>query len=339
MNAWIDFKELRKQLDFAEVLRHYGVEVERRGDQHHGFCPLPSHEGKRNSQSFSANVKRGIWQCFGCGKKGNVLDFAVLMEGGNPKNGEDVRKVALLLHVLCQGRVIGGTRPPTQQNGNDEKMYENAVVNAPLDFALKGLDAKHPYFDHRGLTAETVARFGLGYCSRGLLSGRIAIPLHDRTGELIGYAGRLVEDSEISDENPKYRFPGRRERKGVIYEFRKSLLIYNANRISAPIDDLVVVEGFAGAWWLTQAGVVNVAALMGAACSEEQATAIVSLLSPSGRLWVFTDGDTAGGRCAGEVLVRVTPHRFARWIKMETGKQPTGFRPDELKSIFPFAKQ
>jgi DNA primase len=172
-----------------------------------------------------------------------------------------------------------------------------------------------------------------------LLSGRIAIPLHDNGGNLVGYAGRVVEDSKITDENPKYRFPGRRKRKGVIYEFRKSLLLYNANRISAVVDDLVVVEGFAGVWWLTQAGVVNVAGLMGAVCSEEQARAIVSLLSPSGRLWVFTDGDSAGGRCAGEVLVRITPHRFVRWIKMEAGKQPTGFTPSELKSIFPFAKQ
>src|ERR1043166_1698260 len=94
MTNWIDIKELRKQLDFADVLRHYGVELKPHGDQHHGFCPLPQHQGKKNSPSFSANLKRGIWQCFGCGSKGNVLDFAVLMEKGNPKNGEDVRRVA-----------------------------------------------------------------------------------------------------------------------------------------------------------------------------------------------------------------------------------------------------
>src|SRR5256885_1289545 len=84
MTNWIDFKELRKQLDFAKVLRHYGVELKLSGDQHHGFCPLPAHQGKKNSPSFSANIKRGIWQCFGCGEKGNLLDFAVLMERANP---------------------------------------------------------------------------------------------------------------------------------------------------------------------------------------------------------------------------------------------------------------
>jgi len=41
MTAWIDFKALRARLDFEHVLRHYGLEVKRKGDQHHGYCPLP----------------------------------------------------------------------------------------------------------------------------------------------------------------------------------------------------------------------------------------------------------------------------------------------------------
>ena len=41
MKTWIDFKALRAKLDFEQVLRHYGVEVKRKGNQHQGFCPLP----------------------------------------------------------------------------------------------------------------------------------------------------------------------------------------------------------------------------------------------------------------------------------------------------------
>jgi DNA primase len=254
------------------------------------------------------------------------------MERANPKSGEDVRRVATSL----QERFLGDGAPPKKQKSNGKEEDENVVANAPLDFELKGLDAGHPYLEGRGLIAETLARFGLGYCSRGLLSGRIAVPLHDVAGKLIGYAGRLVEDSKITEENPKYRFPGRRKRKGVIHEFRKSLLLYNAHRIAGPVDDLVVVEGFTGVWWLPQAGIPNVVATMGASCSEEQAGVIVSLVSPSGRVWVFTDGDNAGARCAGEILVRVSPHRFVRWVRVIDGKQPTGFSPSELKNLFPF---
>src|SRR6185369_17537698 len=91
------FKQLRQSLSFEAVLRHYGVELKIKGRQHHGFCPLPNHQGKRNSPSFSANLERGIFQCFGCGAKGNVLDFAALMENVNPKDGAALRGVAVKL--------------------------------------------------------------------------------------------------------------------------------------------------------------------------------------------------------------------------------------------------
>ena len=97
MSAWIDFKELRQKLDFEQVLRHYGVEVKRKGNQHVGFCPLPNHNGKKNSPSFSANLERGIFQCFGCGAKGNLLEFAALMANVDPKDGAAFRKVAVEL--------------------------------------------------------------------------------------------------------------------------------------------------------------------------------------------------------------------------------------------------
>lgn len=332
MNAWIDFKELRQRLSFADVLRHYGVDLNVKGDQHHGFCPLPSHGGKRNSASFSANLKKGIWQCFGCNQKGNLLDFAVLMERANPENGNDVRRVAFELRDRFLASSPGTTTPTGEA---EEGEAENVIVNAPLDFELKGLDPTHPYLRDRGFTAETIAHFGLGYCSRGLLRNRIAIPMHNGEGKLVGYAGRVVDDAAISEDNPKYRFPGRRTRKGVIHEFRKSLVLYNAHRIVVPGDDLIVVEGFTSVWWLTQSGISNVVGTMGATCSEDQAAMIVSLVSPYGRIWVFTDGDVAGGRCAGEILVRVTPHRFTRWLKLDAGKQPTGFTAAELTALFP----
>jgi DNA primase len=69
------------------------------------------------------------------------------------------------------------------------------VVNAPLNFALKNLNADHFNLVNRGLTKEAIACFGLGYCSKGLLSGRIAIPIPDRGGKLIGYTGRIADDT------------------------------------------------------------------------------------------------------------------------------------------------
>ena len=91
MNNWIDFREIRKNLRFADVLHHYKVEVKIKGEQLVGHCPLPNHESKGNVPSLSVNPARGIFQCFGCKAHGNVLDFACLMEGADLQNGGEVR--------------------------------------------------------------------------------------------------------------------------------------------------------------------------------------------------------------------------------------------------------
>jgi DNA primase len=338
---WIDFKALRARLDFAAVLEHYGVEVKRKGSQHHGFCPLPNHDGKKNSPSFSANLEKGIFQCFGCGAKGNVLDFSLLMEKADPESGSALRDVAIKLQQrFCPdlGSSDEQKKPaaekPAASKPPEPKSELPVIVNEPLDFELKGLDAKHPYLLGRGLTTETIERFGLGFCSRGMLKDRVAIPLHDAGGRLIGYAGRVVEDATITEDNPRYRFPGERKREGQINEFRKTLFLYNGHRIKAPVDQLAVVEGFTAVWWLDQNALPNAVATMGADCSGKQAELIVSLVKPGGMVWIMPDGDKAGERHAQTLLTLISPHRAVRWMKLADGKQPTDLSGDQLKMSF-----
>jgi DNA primase len=336
-HEWVNYKSLRAELSFIEILHHYGVELKERGEQWQGFCPLPTHEGKRNSPSFSANVGRGIWQCFGCGAKGNVIEFATRMEGLNPENPDDFRKTALLLQKMFVGKDGEEREKPRKEvmrerSGQEDLEAErpDSVVNAPLDFELQRLDYSHPYLRERGFTEETIKAFGLGYCERGLMKGRIAIPLHDAEGALIGYAGRIVDEEAIGKDTPRYLFPGSRERNGTRHEFRKSAFLYNGFRV-AKASRLVVVESFTGVWWLTQAGITNVVALMGASCSETQAALLRDLVPEDGSVWLFPDGDKAGERLAGETLVMLAPHRFVRLVKLSEGQQPTDLSPEELR--------
>lgn len=337
MTTWINFKELRKQLDFKAVLKHYGVELKLRANntQHHGFCPLPKHVGKRNSPSFSAHLEKNIFHCFGCGAKGNALEFAALMENVDPANGSELRKVAIKLQ---QHFGISVTRTDTPAQKEDAPKDEGlpVLVNAPLDFQLKNLDATHPYLASRGFTPETIAHFGLGLASRGSLKDRIAIPIHDHGGKLVGYAGRVVDDSAITEENPRYRFPAKRTRNQTVYEFHKTLLLYNEYRIAAAVDDLIVVEGFTSVWWLCQNGLLSVVATMGADCSQTQAERIVALTKPSGHVWLLPDGDEAGERFAESALPLVSPLRFVRWLRLAKGKQPTDLKRDELRALLTF---
>jgi DNA primase len=336
MTAWINFKELRAKLDFEQVLRHYGVEVKRKGNQHHGYCPLPNHNGKKNSPSFSAQLEKGIFQCFGCGGKGNVLEFAAMMEKADLEDGAAFRGVAIELQKrFCPQLTNQAPAKPAEKSVTpklaETKSSMPVIVNQPLDFELKGLDVEHPYLLKRGFTKETIEHFGLGFCSRGMLKDRIAIPLHDHDGRLIGYAGRVVDNSAISEDNPRYRLPGERKRDGKSFEFRKTLFLYNGFRFKTPVDDLIVVEGFASVWWLFQNHLPHTVATMGADCSQRQAELIVSLVKPDGQVWIMTDGNEAGERCALSLLRQVSSHRFARWVKLTDDKQPTDLSAEQLK--------
>ncbi|MBM3840777.1 MAG: toprim domain-containing protein [Verrucomicrobia bacterium] len=271
-----------------------------------------------------------------------MLDFAALMIGLNPKDGNELRTAALRIQETFFGIV-----PSSEKNAevespeprNAESAHDSSKpvkINAPLDFTLKGLDPAHPYLLGRKFTPETIHHFGLGFCKRGFLAHRAAIPLHDDKGNLIGYAGRLVDDNAIDKEHPKYLFPGTREKDGVTHEFRKSEFLYNGHRIKGPVDNLVTVEGFASVWRLTQAGFRDVVALMGSDLGDKQADLILSLLGADGCLWIFTDGDEAGERCAGDLFRRIAPHRLVRRVPLASDRQPTELSAEELAAALPF---
>jgi DNA primase len=350
MSAWIDFKELREKIRIADVLKQHNVQLKVRGEKATGLCPLPTHpvrhDGKKRSASFSVNLSRGIWQCFGCHAKGNVLDLGTRLLGLNPDDPAQLREAALQMgeHFGIQSdrpsssntEVPAGKRSakpiarpvPAKAEAADSRV--RILVNEPIDFELKNLDQDHPYLTDRGFTPETIAHFGLGFCSRGMMKDRIAIPIHDPVSRLVGYAGRLVNDEHIDDEHPRYLFPGPRNRDGVIHEFRKSMLVYNLHRLGGKVEDLIIVEGFASTWWLHQNGFANVVALMGSSCSPEQASLVAHRLTRDGRIWLMPDGNNAGVQLAGQALPLLAFYRFARLIKVGDDRQPTDLSGEEL---------
>ena len=314
MKNWINFVELRKQLDFAAVLALYDVSLEakKNSEQYVGRCPLPSHR-EAKGKTFSANFAKGLWQCFGCKESGNVIDFAVLMEGKDKKDGKAVREVALSLRERTlkedpaeTAAPVVARRPPKVEEGLP------VVVNQPLDFELKTLDAKHPYFAEQKLADETVAHFGLGFCSRGFLAGRIAIPLVNDTAELVGYAGLAVEQTESGT----YLFPASREHDGVKHVFDSGKFLYNGFRIARAVKDLIVVRECHTVWHLFQGGFGNVVALMGDECSEDQAGMVPLLTADTARIWLLTDSSEASEHAGQSFLPQVASSRLCRWVKV-----------------------
>lgn len=366
-SQWLDFKALKAQLKIIDILNHHGVKLKFRGAQGSGFCPLPGHEDGK-SPSFSVNLERHCFNCFGCGKAGNAMDLELMLQGLDPNDTQAVRRVALELaqrhhlNVGSKGSRNGqatkrsrfrsdrlrptdrtSVQSPTDapsaaedatKDGGDESTSEpNEIVNAPLGFMLHELDANHPYLLERGFTPATIEHFGLGFCSKGMLKDRIAIPLHNEIGTIVGYAGRAVDDQKVSTEHPKYLFPGRREKARQVFAFRKSMLLYNANRIEVPSESLIIVEGFTSVWWLWQNGIRNVVALMGSSASQWQIGRVAALTAEKGKLFVFPDGDEAGVQLARELLPQLAARRWTTWAKLLADEQPTDLDGDMLNAL------
>src|SRR5207247_1629862 len=122
---------------------------------------------------------------------------------------------------------------------------DDSSPNKPLQFRLDKLDREHPYLIERGLTLETITDFGLGYCAKGMMADRIAIPINNADGNVVAYAGRFP--GEPAEDTPKYKLPP---------GFRKSLEVFNIDRaLKEPAENpLVIVEGFFDCMRLHQYG-------------------------------------------------------------------------------------
>ena len=187
-----------------------------------------------------------------------------------------------------------------------------AESNRPLGFALQGIDTRHPYLTHRGISPATARLFGVGmYHGNGFLADRSVIPIRDEKSQLVAYVGRAV-----NGEEPKYRFPA---------GFRKSQVLFNLDRaVQTGVCDVIVVEGFFDALKVHQAGHPAVVALMGASFSQRQSEL---LLSHFASVTLMLDGDQPGRRAA-EVMAKLLRPK----VRVNKVELPSRVQPDQLSS-------
>jgi DNA primase len=191
---------------------------------------------------------------------------------------------------------------------------------------LTNLDPDHPWFKEKGITPETVKYFGLGFCSKGLMAGRIAIPIHDKHGSLVAYCGRAVTEEQAVEEG-KYKLPPEER-------FKKSWEVYNLWRHSDSWRKTVLLESFISVWWLCQTGIENVAALMGSSLSDRQAELLLEVLGPDGRLALMMDADESGERCVDECYEKLGSRLYIRNIQIGMiAKKPHRLRPDDIRIL------
>ncbi len=330
---WIDFSVLKREVPIRDVLSRYGFLEglsEKKAGKLSGPCPI--HGGGPNSNSFHVDLRKNVWNCFSaCKAGGNVLDLVMKVERCTIREAAEKLATWFDLSFDRKREVASGTEAhraagrgahDTPTESSPAAAAHEQRVNVPLERPLSGLNADHAYLVSRGLTMPTIKHFGIGYCVRGLMRGRIAIPIHDERGELVAYAGRAVEE-KLAAEHGKYRLPT---------NFSKNHVVWNLNRARehAKASGLIVVEGFFGAMRVHQAGFPNVVALMGSAVSDEQEQL---LLAHTDRLALMFDGDDAGVGCLRDFYRRLRRRMYLREVHLEPGEQPDGLTEDRIRCV------
>lgn len=207
---FIDFAELKEKVSIEQVLDMLGIELNKKGHQLRGCCPI--HDGDDDRQ-FVVTPSKGLWYCFGGCHGGDMIKLVSKIENCPQKDAaikiaEFHGTVPRNSNSAGNSTVPDGTVPKRMGGGKDKP----AKSFQPLTY----LQSTHEAVQALGVKAATADHFGAGYASKGILRGFLALPIHDRSGNLVAYCGRAVKESQ-----PNLMFPN---------NFNNWEIIFNAHQ-------------------------------------------------------------------------------------------------------------
>lgn len=303
--GFVSFAEVKHRVTMEALLTRYGLfaALTGKGKNLVGACPLC--KGK-SARQFQVNTLKNAWYCFGCKAGGNVLDLVAKQEGVS------IRTAALRLdswfelglveeasRAVVEAPVAPAEPPPAASVETPPAVREVPTENPPLTFTLKTLDPHHESLAPLGLRGETIERFGAGYCAKGLLKGRMAIPIHSPTGDLLAYAGLAVEEGA----SPRYLFPPK---------FHPALEVMNLHRLAESPDDedepLYIAPEIECVLRLYEAGFTSALGLFDGSLSPEQEKAVIGALSLHEGFLLVGEG------FEDRTVARLARHASVSWI-------------------------
>ena len=341
--------ELIARNPIEDVVGQY-VNLKRSGSNMFGLCPF---HGEKTA-SFSVAPEKGIYYCFGCHKGGGAINFMMEVEGLSYPDA--VRKLAQRAGLEVPEDEQYQSRYRAQERLWALMKEAGRFFNEQL-YTPAGAECLS-YIQKRGLNKSIVTRFGIGFAPNswnclvdamkkkgytdqelrdadlvGEKNGRIydrfrnrlMFPIIDVRGNVIGFGGRVLDDSK-----PKYL----NSNETLIFNKRKNLFGMNfAKKTKEPY--MILVEGNIDVVTLHQYGFDNAVASLGTSLTEEQ----VTLLSRYTEQVVLTyDGDEAGQRAAQRAIPMLEKAGIrVKVLQMKDAKDPDEFLhkfgPDKFKLL------
>jgi hypothetical protein len=247
MSHAIDFAEVKQQVSIERAAEMLGIKLKRSGPQMRGPCPICNEGGDR---AFAVTPAKGLYYCFGkCGKGGDAITLAARVRNCSLREAAE---------FLAGKGGISTTPSKADGSRNDSPQPPQEKGLRPLDY----LQASHEAVQALGVSAETCAHFGAGYAPKGIMRGRLAIPIHDHGGALLAYCGRAVKE-----ESPTLIFPNGFDPRGAIF---------NAHRVVE--GDLFLVRDPLQALTAHQGGMDNVVSFLTETVTAQQLEQLAALM-------------------------------------------------------------
>lgn len=342
-------EKVKLQNDIVDVISE-SVRLKRTGRNYSGLCPF--HNEK--TPSFSVSQDKQIYKCFGCGEAGNVISF--VMKSKNLSFVDAVKHLAERANITIEN--ARGEQSPLIKK--KEALYQVNVEAARFFFStLMNTPSAKEYFLNRGIKEETIKRFGLGFAKdgwnnlifylrkkgfkddllleAGLVSisertgkkydrfrNRVIFPVFDYRGKVIGFGGRVLDDSK-----PKYL------NSPETLVFQKGTNLYGLNfAIKKKINNryFIMVEGYMDLITLHQYGITNVVASLGTALTSNQARLLKRYAD---KVIISYDSDIAGQTATLRGLEILKDAGFdVRVLNIPQGKDPDEFVRNNGKEAF-----
>lgn len=303
---------IKSKLDVVEFIRGY-VQLTPAGKNFKGLCPFH----KEKSPSFMVSPDRQSWHCFGCGLGGSVFDF--VMKYDNVEFGEALR-------ILAERAGVELRRENPAEYRYSGLLYDlNEAAKNYFRRAFAAAPVAREYLAKRGLSTATVEEFEIGWApnepeglsmyllnsgtspqdlmqsglsfktERGLMldrfRGRIMFPIHNHTGKVVGFTGRILPQLDTGNMGKYVNSP-------ETPIFQKSRLLYGFWKSKEAIRETktaFLVEGQMDFLMSYQSGVRNVIASSGTALTADHLRVVHRLAE---NLIISFDNDTAGSDAA-----------------------------------------
>jgi DNA primase len=331
--------DLIAHIDIVEVIDNL-IPLKKSGRTYTCCCPF--HQEK--TPSFHVIPQKQFFYCFGCGVSGNCIKFLMLYSHLEfPDAVQYLADIAGMQVPTPSIRIDTTKTQNTQLLQNIERLYQKNLYQAPPTAVVD-------YIRQRGLNRAMIESFHLGYAPNewrylqaqfpkqqselietGMLVAqekntpydrfrhRLIFPLHNRKGQLIGFAGRVIDP----EQKPKYMNPP----ETPLFHKQKELYgLYQVLEANAQPPFIVVVEGYLDVIALFQHELPYAVATMGTATSAYH---LNTLRKFTENLVFCFDGDDAGRQAAWRALETSIPlfnlFRSIKFLFLPEGQDPDSY--------------